>query len=112
MPGLQAFGASLALLMEIGPDVVSRRILDRAEAVREVARSASWSVFGSGRPQDLSSIVPLERPGIDPDKVAREARTRGVALACRRSRVRISPHIYNNADDLERLRDVLTRPSP
>src|SRR4051794_21096175 len=39
MPGLQALATSLRLLHEIGPDVVSRRILDNAEAVREVVRS-------------------------------------------------------------------------
>src|SRR5262245_49823302 len=47
MPGLQAFGASLALLLGIGPEVVSRRILERAARVRELARAAGWQVFGS-----------------------------------------------------------------
>ena len=37
MPGLQALGASVGLLLEIGPEAVSQRILDRAEAVRELA---------------------------------------------------------------------------
>ena len=107
MPGLQAFGASLSLLMEIGPDAVSGRILDRAEAVREIARSAGWQVYGSTRPGDLSGIVALERPGIDPDAFARELRSRGIVLASRRGRVRVSAHIYNNADDLGRLAEAL-----
>ncbi len=33
MPGLQAFAASVSLLREIGPEAVSRRILERAETV-------------------------------------------------------------------------------
>lgn len=107
MPGLQALAASLRLLHEIGPEVVSRRILDRAEAVREVARTAGWTVYGSTRREDWSGIVPLVKSGVDPDAFARSARGRGVALACRRGRVRVSPHIYNNADDLDRLREVL-----
>src|SRR5262249_28730265 len=40
MPGLQALGASLRLLLELGPEVVSARILDRAAAVRDLARAA------------------------------------------------------------------------
>src|SRR4051794_36001259 len=107
MPGLLAFGASLGLLLEIGPEPVSRRILDRAAAVRDRARSAGWHVAGSTRPGDLSGIVALERPGVDPDAFARAARSRGVALACRRGRVRISPHVYNNDEDLDRLAAVL-----
>ncbi|HWE38745.1 MAG TPA: aminotransferase class V-fold PLP-dependent enzyme [Isosphaeraceae bacterium] len=107
MPGLQAFGASVSLFLELGPEAVSRRILDRADAVREVARSAGWTVLGSDRPEDRSSIVPLHHTGTDPDAFVRHARTRGVALACRRGRVRVSPHLYNNDDDLARLADVL-----
>jgi cysteine desulfurase / selenocysteine lyase len=107
MPGLQAFGSSLELLLEIGPEAVSRRILDRAEAVREVARSAGWAVYGSERPEDLSGIVALEYPAVEPEAFVRTARADGVALACRRGRVRISPHVYNNADDLDRLAGAL-----
>jgi selenocysteine lyase/cysteine desulfurase len=107
MPGLQALGASLELLMELGPEAVSRRILDRAERVRESARAAGWRVYGSTRPGDLSGIVSLERPGTDPDRFARELRGRGIALAARRGRVRVSPHVYNDDNDLGRLAEAL-----
>ena len=107
MPGLQALGASVALLLSLTPEAVSERILDRAQAVREVARSSGWTVFGSTRPNDLSGIVAVEKPGTDPDHVVRHLRARGVAAACRRGRLRFSPHIYNNAEDFERLREGL-----
>ena len=107
MPGLQCFGASLELLAEVGRDEVSARILDRAERVREIAKKAGWSVVGSARPEDLSGIVALEKTGVDPERFAMNARTKGVAIACRRGKVRVSPHIYNNADDLDRLAEVL-----
>jgi selenocysteine lyase/cysteine desulfurase len=109
MPGLQAFGASLGLLLELGKEAVSERILDRAEAVREAAASAGWEVCGSSRPADRSGIVVLNRPGVDPVAMVRELRARGVAAAARRGRLRISPHVYNNHDDLERLREGLLR---
>jgi selenocysteine lyase/cysteine desulfurase len=107
MPGLQALGASLGLLLEIGPEAVSRRILDRADAVRELAREADWQVYGSGRPCDLSGIVALTRPGVDPDRAARSLRERGVAVASRRGRLRVSPHVYTDEDDLRRLAEGL-----
>ena len=107
MAPLQAFARSLDLFHEIGPEVVSRRILDRADAVRELARSAGWSVHGSSRPEDRAGIVALERPGVDPEAFALRAHDLGIVLACRRGRVRISPHIYNNSDDLGRLSDAL-----
>ena len=70
MPGLQAFGASVGLLLELGPQVVSDRILAQAESVREIARRHGWSIVGSTRAGDLSGIVALERPGLDPDAFA------------------------------------------
>jgi cysteine desulfurase/selenocysteine lyase len=105
MPGLLTFGASVALFHEWGLDPVSRRILDRAEAVRDLAASAGWTVLGSPREADRSAIVTLGREGFDPAVVADELRrTRGLVVSCRRGRLRISPHVYNNQEDLERLR--------
>jgi cysteine desulfurase/selenocysteine lyase len=107
MPGLQAFGASVSLLMTLTPEAVSRRILDRAEAAREVLRSLGWTLCGSTRPRDLSGIVAAEKPGTNPNDVVHHLRERGVAAACRRGRLRLSPHVYNNADDFEKLREGL-----
>jgi selenocysteine lyase/cysteine desulfurase len=107
MPGLQALSASVGLLLEIGPEAVSARILERASAVRSLARRSGWQVYGSTRPEDLSGIVALTRPGVDPDRAARRLRERGVAVASRRGRLRISPHVYNNDDDLRRLEEGL-----
>jgi cysteine desulfurase/selenocysteine lyase len=105
MPGLLTFGASVELFHEWGLDTVSRRIVERAEAVRELAASAGWTVYGSPREADRSAIVVLERDGVDPAAAAVELRrTRGLVVACRRGRLRISPHVYNNHEDLERLR--------
>jgi cysteine desulfurase / selenocysteine lyase len=112
MPGLQALGASLGLLNEIGYANVSARILDRAHAVREIARSAGWRIYGSERPEDQAGIVALTREGVDPDSFVRRARDRGIALASRRGRVRISAHIYNNSDDLGRLAEILADVQP
>ena len=107
MPGIHALGASLELLTEIGPERVSARILERAEAVREVARRAGWTIVGSPKAEDVSGIVALEAGGVELAAFVRKARERGVVLAHRRGRVRISPHIYNNDDDLGRLAEVL-----
>lgn len=109
MPGLQAFAASVELLLEIGREVVSSRILDRAEAVREVARTTGWGLHGSCLREDLSGIVALGKAGVDPNLVVRQFRARGIAAACRRGRLRLSPHLYNNSDDLDRLKEALLR---
>jgi selenocysteine lyase/cysteine desulfurase len=107
MAGLQALGASLSLLEEIGREAVSERILDRAAAVRALATSAGWRVTGSKRPGDLSGIVALEHDDIPAHEAARKLRDRGFAVCARRGKLRISPHIYNNDEDLQRLHQAL-----
>jgi cysteine desulfurase/selenocysteine lyase len=109
MGGIQALGQSLALFEEIGPATVSARILDRADAVRELARSRGWTVFGSSRPADRAGIVSLSKPGVDPEAIVRHGRETGVVVSCRSGRLRVSPHIYNDDDDLGRLAELLGR---
>jgi cysteine desulfurase / selenocysteine lyase len=107
MPGLLALGASLGLFLELGPEVVSQRILNRADALREVAVSAGWRLYGSSLPADQSAIVVLEKPGIDPVRAASELRRQGVVASCRRGRLRFSPHLYNDSNDLLMLSNAL-----
>jgi selenocysteine lyase/cysteine desulfurase len=107
MAGIQALGASVGLILELGPRAVSERILDRADAVREMARRAGWTLAGSDRPGDRSGIVALTKSGVDPAAFVRDLRKAGIALACRRGRVRVSPHAYNDAADLGRLAEAL-----
>jgi cysteine desulfurase / selenocysteine lyase len=107
MAGLLALGASVGLFLELGPDEVSRRVLDRAAGVRERARSAGWHVYGSSRSTDCSGIVVLERPGVDYRAAVAKLRQNGVIVSCRRGRLRVSPHFYNDDDDLDLLRALL-----
>ena len=47
--------------------------------------------------------------GTDHEAFNRRLRDRKIAASCRRGRIRISPHCYNNADDLERLENGACR---
>ena len=86
---------------------VSRRILERAAAVRELAARAGWRVTGSKRPEDLSGIVAIEHDDVPAHDAAKALRQQGIAVCARRGRLRVSPHVYNNDEDLERLRTAL-----
>lgn len=112
MVGFHALGASLDLLAECG---LSHDRSPLAQCVLRVAAHAAEQLEAIGAvihsPRDdarRSGIVSFTLPDKDPQEVRKQCLQHGVALACRDGRLRISPHAYNNEEDVERLIGALT----
>jgi cysteine desulfurase/selenocysteine lyase len=106
--GFVGLGASVELLCGLGVEAIGRRILEltdlacrRLEAIGAVVRSHRQGPEKSG-------IVTFELPGRDPETIRQRCMERHVALSCRSGRLRISPHAYNDASDIERLVEALS----
>jgi cysteine desulfurase / selenocysteine lyase len=93
---LYAMEASLDLILEIGSDVVEQRIMDLAAKAREMLRQVGAKVADCGSP-----IVAARFENRDVSALARELKERRVLVAARRGHLRVSPHLYNNEQDLE-----------
>jgi cysteine desulfurase / selenocysteine lyase len=111
--GLIALGASIKLLLDLGVDSVAASILDFTDRACERLTEIGAKVVSDRRPdhrggQQRSGIVSFEWPGYDPMAVKRHAVRQNVVFGCRAGRLRISPHAYNNEEDLDRLVDALT----
>ena len=101
--GLSALGASLELLHQFGMEAISQRVLEITElACRRLAEMGAV-ILSDRSPAHRSGIVSFELPGRDPHALRRQCVQRKVLLSCRAGRLRISPHAYNNAEDVERL---------
>jgi selenocysteine lyase/cysteine desulfurase len=110
--GFLGLGASLNLLEELGVENLAAAILDITEqACVKLAKVGAKIV--SDRRMDYrdgeqrSGIVAFEMPGKNPLAIKKHALKQDVVFGCRAGRLRISPHAYNNGDDLDRLVDSI-----
>ncbi len=103
-PLLYAMEQSVDLMLEIGAGAIERRVLDLADRTRSLLRR-----LGATAPDGTSQIVAGQFPGRDVSALARELKARRVLVAARKGYLRVSPHLYNNEEDLARLEEELSR---
>ena len=111
MAGITALGASIELLNTFGLTNHRSPVGDRLLAITDEAcqrlRAMDATVV-SVRDQDhASGIVAFELSDQDPHIVRQRCLSAGVTISCRAGRLRISPHAYNNSQDIERLIQAL-----
>jgi selenocysteine lyase/cysteine desulfurase len=108
MCGMIALGSSLELLLELGIDAVASAILDITDHACLRLTEIGATIVSDRRPeerggQQRSGIVAFELPGRDSLAVKKHCLGKKAVLSCRSGRLRISPHAYNNEEDVERL---------
>jgi cysteine desulfurase / selenocysteine lyase len=93
---LYAMEASLDLILEIGPEAIEQRVLGLAATARGILRGLGASVADGDSP-----IVAARFDNRDVSALARALKEQRVLVAARRGHLRVSPHLYNNEQDLE-----------
>lgn len=93
---LYAMEASIDLILEAGPDAIQQRVLGLAEKTRAILRELGASIANNGSP-----IVAARFENRDVSVLARQLKEQRVLVAARRGHLRVSPHLYNNEQDLQ-----------
>jgi selenocysteine lyase/cysteine desulfurase len=111
--GILALGASLKLLTDLGIDSVAAAVLDVTDRACERLVEIGAKIISDRRMdhrggEQRSGIVAFELPGRDAMALKRHCMSEKAVLGCRAGRLRISPHAYNNEEDLDRLVAALT----
>jgi len=96
--------ASLAFLEGIGVDAIARHI---AAVNMEIAERLAGLGFADDTPDRAGHYLSLALPEGAPGDLAAHLRADGVHVSMRGPRLRISPHIYNTAGDVDRLEKSL-----
>ena len=104
LPGLLAFKASLELLQSLGAAAIAERLKTLTDRLIAVLRDKGYDVVSPRAGESWSGIVSFTSRTHDHAAVARELRTKHrTEIALREGRMRVSPHLYNTAEQIDRL---------
>ena len=100
---LYAMEASIDLILETGVEAIEQRVLELAARTRAILRDLGAAVADCASP-----IVAARFENRDVSALAGALKERRVLVAARRGYLRVSPHLYNNQQDLEILQHALS----
>jgi selenocysteine lyase/cysteine desulfurase len=106
--GIVALGGALEILLEAGEGRIEPHVLALAERGAQGFRDLGFEIVSSRAAGETSGIVTAVPPGgRDAAEIAKRLNARDVVLAARAGRLRISPHLYNTAEEIDLCFEVL-----
>jgi len=105
---INALGTSLRILQAAGYDFIQQRIRTTTTLLMERARKKNYEVVTPDNWENRAGIVSLRKPGIDIDAVQKSlVDDHKIVIAARRGFFRVSPHFYNDEEEIEKLVSLL-----
>ncbi|HEX6350613.1 MAG TPA: aminotransferase class V-fold PLP-dependent enzyme [Candidatus Dormibacteraeota bacterium] len=110
---MAAFSAAVELFLEVGPEVVEKRVLELAQRLAEGLDRQGYEVVGPWprEENERSGIVSFRKPGAPPQEILRDLQAAHVVGRIHADFVRLSPHFYNTEDEVDRVIEVLAQQS-
>ncbi|HSP96467.1 MAG TPA: aminotransferase class V-fold PLP-dependent enzyme [Candidatus Dormibacteraeota bacterium] len=99
--GVRAFGAAIELLLEIGPAAIEQRVCAITDTLAEHLRELGATVLSPRGPAERSSILTVALG--DPAALHATLTRHGIVARQRMGGVRLAPHFYADANDIERV---------
>lgn len=101
---LHGFDASLALLTATGIKGIAEHLENLTDYLCEKIDPRRYKVVSSRRQHEKSQIVSLQHTeGLSPNALYAHLKRQQIITAPRGNALRISPHFYNNVDDIDQL---------
>jgi cysteine desulfurase / selenocysteine lyase len=105
--GCYGLRASIELLLEAGTDRVSAAVRELTDRLLLGALNKGYEVLGDRTPENAAGIIAIQKPGLDSRKVVHDLKQRGILAAPRQGWVRMSPHFYISAEEIDRVIEEL-----
>jgi len=101
--GIAGLGASVEMLLEVGIPRIEERVLWLTAYAASLIREKGYEVVTKLVEGHRSGILSFRHPRFHARMLYEELLRQKVVTSERNGMVRISPHFYNNAEDIERL---------
>ncbi|GMV98665.1 MAG: aminotransferase class V-fold PLP-dependent enzyme [Phycisphaerae bacterium] len=108
LAGIYALGAAIQMWLDMGQENVTARILSLTDRLVDKLRAKGYRVISSRRPNEASGIVAFISDVHDHHKIQQHLQNEHrIVIVVREGRLRSSPHVYNTADEIDQLVEVL-----
>lgn len=107
--GAAALDASAGLFLEVGTREVERRVIELTDGLIERLRRVGCEIASPLEPEERSGIVCFRHPTEEADAVVACLADEGIAAASRMGVVRLSPHFYNDEQEIAEAVAVIGR---
>lgn len=102
LPSVIGMGESLALLSEVGTEVIEDHVLSLTARLTAGVRERGYEVVSSEQAGERSAVVSVTSTRTPPAEVQARLHERGVVCAVRAGRLRFACHLFNTAGEIDR----------
>ena len=107
VPSIYAGVAGMKLIQSIGVEQIEAHIREITGALKEGAQRRGFNLASPVDPARHGALITLRSHKVD--LLVKRLEADGVITSSRDNNLRLSPHIYNEQQDVDRLMDVLTK---
>lgn len=107
VPNLYAALAGIKLVQQVGLGHIRREVLELTGAMKEGIMRRGWNLVSPVAPNRHGALITLRSHKVD--LLTKLLAEENIIVSHRDDNLRISPHFYNNLDDVNHLLDALTK---
>lgn len=107
--GALSLVCAIDLFERSGPQAIADHVLALTDRLYEGLAAVGADVFTLRGPSCSSGIVTFRVPGIDSIALGRALERQGIVTTYRNGGIRVSPHGYNTAEEIEAVVDAVAR---
>jgi selenocysteine lyase/cysteine desulfurase len=107
VPNLYATLAGIKLIQSLGPERIQHEIREVTGAIKEGVMRRGFNLVSPVDPAKHSALITVRSHKVD--LLVKWLAAENIIVSSRDSNLRISPHFYNNQEDVNHLLDALTK---